>query len=123
MFKRVGCLAVYVTDMERAKKFYTEVLRFDVRVDLGPSLCFLRSKSGEIDVYLESGHKPGSVDNQTSRLSFFLESEKTASETYAALKGAGVKLFGDAPDLVSDDTATFQFADPDGNILEVSGKP
>jgi catechol 2,3-dioxygenase-like lactoylglutathione lyase family enzyme len=123
VFRRVQCLAVYVTDMERAKKFYTEVLGFDGRVDLGPSLCFLRSKSGEIDIYLESGHKPTSLDNQTSRLSFFLESEKTASETYAALKGAGVRLFGDAPELVSDDTACFKFADPDGNILEVSGKP
>lgn len=123
MFKRIGCLVIYVTDMERAKRFYTEVLGFEVRVDLGPSLCFLRSKSGEIDIYLESGHKPASVDNQTSRLSFFLESEKTASETYAALKGSGVKLLGDAPELVSDDTACFQFADPDGNIIEVSGKP
>ncbi len=121
MFNRVSSLAIYVTDLERAKRFYTDILGFEIRADLGPTLCFLVSKSGNIDIYLEGGHKPSKVDNETARLSFFLESEKSASETYAALKSAGVNVLTE-PGCVGDDTWCFQFTDPDGNVIEVSGK-
>jgi predicted enzyme related to lactoylglutathione lyase len=123
MFKSIRSLAVYVSDMARAQKFYTEILGFEITADLGPNLCFLNSKAGKIPIYLEGGQKAASIDNQTCRLSFFLEAEKSASETYAVLKKAGVKLLQAEPELVADDTACFQFQDPDGNIIEVSGKP
>jgi len=123
MFKNIGSLAVYVSDMERAKKFYTEILGFEISADLGPTLCFLKSKPGNIYIYMEAGKKATSIDNETCRLSFFLQTEKSASETYAALKKAGVKMLQTKPELVADDTACFQFQDPDGNIIEVSGKP
>jgi len=123
MFNKISALAIYVTDLARAKKFYTKVLGFELVVELGPNLCFLKSKSGNINIYLEGNKKPAQIDNQTSRLSFFLQAEKTAPETYAYLKAAGVKLLQKAPELVGDDTACFQFEDPDGNIIEVCGKP
>jgi predicted enzyme related to lactoylglutathione lyase len=121
MFDAVTAVAVYVTDKERAKSFYTEVLGFEVAVDLGPELCFLRSKSGKIDVYLEGGMKPAAVDRSSSRLSFFLRTEEPARETHAKLREAGVKLLQDAPEAVDERTACFQAVDPDGNILEVCG--
>lgn len=121
MFKTIGSLAIYVTDLDRAKKFYTEILGFKISADLGPTLCFLASVSGDIDIYLEGGHAPSTVDNQTARLSFFLRSERSAAETYDALKQAGVTLLQDAPEPVGDDTYCFQFLDPDGNVLEVAG--
>lgn len=123
MFKSIRSLAVYVTDMKRAKRFYTEILGLEVSADLGPNLCFLKSRSGNIHIYMEGSSKSTSIDNQTSRLSFFLQAENSAFETYAALEAAGVKLLQEAPELVGDDTACFQFEDPDGNIIEVSGKP
>lgn len=122
MFTDVSCLAVYVTDYRRAKRFYTEVLGFDVRVELGPNLCFLVSKSGKVNVYLEGGYEPSAVDDQTARLSFFLETEKSIFETYDTLKAAGVELLHDAPEQVGDDRYVFRLADPDENIIEVSGK-
>jgi catechol 2,3-dioxygenase-like lactoylglutathione lyase family enzyme len=122
MFTDVSCLAVYVTDYERAKSFYTEVLGFDVRVEPGPELCFLVSKSGEVNIYLEGGYEPSSVNERTARLSFFLEAEESVFETYEDLKAAGVELLQDAPEQVGDDRYVFRFADPDGNIIEVSGK-
>jgi catechol 2,3-dioxygenase-like lactoylglutathione lyase family enzyme len=125
MFTEIRCLAVYVTDMERAKKFYTEVLGFEISADVHPNLCFLRSKTGrgKVPIYLEGGHKPASADDDTARLSFFLEPEKRVPEVFEELKRAGVKILQEAPELVSDDIMWFQFCDPDGNILEVSGKP
>lgn len=122
MFTDVSCLAVYVTDYERAKRFYTEVLGFEVRVELGPELCFLVSKSGEVNIYLEGGYEPGSAGEQIARLSFFLETKKSIFETYENLKAAGVKLLQNAPEQVGDDRFVFRLADPDGNLIEVSGK-
>ena len=121
MFKSIGALAVYVTDKERAKLFYTTVLGFEVSADLGPTLCFLKSPNGAIDIYLEGGKKPAHIDNQTSRLSFFLRSDESASATFAALRNAGGVLLQDEPEAVDDSTACFQLLDPDGNIIEVCG--
>jgi catechol 2,3-dioxygenase-like lactoylglutathione lyase family enzyme len=122
MFIDVSCLAVYVTDYERAKRFYTDVLGFDVRVELGPNLCFLVSKSGGVNIYLEGGYEPSAADDRTARLGFFLDTEKSVFETYEDLKAAGAELLQDAPEQVGDDRFVFRLADPDGNIIEVSGK-
>ncbi|TKJ44306.1 hypothetical protein CEE36_00780 [candidate division TA06 bacterium B3_TA06] len=121
MFKSIHTIAVYVSDMERARRFYTGTLGFDVRVDLGPTLCFLISKSGNINIYLEAGHKPNPVDNKGTHLSFFLETDKSAQKTFDALKAAGVEILNDAPEEVGDGVFAFQFLDPDGNILEATG--
>jgi catechol 2,3-dioxygenase-like lactoylglutathione lyase family enzyme len=120
-FRSIGALAIYVTDKERAKEFYTTVLGFELVVDLGPNLCFLKSPNGEIDIYLEGGKKPSEVDNETCRLSFFLRSYDPAANTFAALRDAGVRLLQEGPDEVDDHTACFQMLDPDGNIIEVCG--
>ena len=122
MFTDVSCLAVYVTDYERSKRFYTKILGFEVRVELGPDLCFLVSKSGKINIYLEGGYKAGPINEQRARLSFFLDAEKSVYETYEALKSAGAKILQDAPEQVGDGTYAFRFEDPDGNIIEVAGK-
>jgi len=122
MFKRISALAIYVTDL-KAKKFYTEVLGLQLTSELGPNLCFLKSKSGGINIYMEGGKKQTKTDSQTCRLSFFLQTENSASETYVTLKAAGVKLLQEDPELVGDDTACFKFEDPDGNIIGVAGKP
>ena len=123
MFESIRTVAVYVTDMGRAKTFYTEVLGFEVTAEVSPTLCFLRSRSGKISLYLEGGQKPAKIDAQTVRLSFFLQTEQSAKDVYKALKAKGVKLLQEAPEPVDENTSCFQFEDPDGNILEVSGRP
>ncbi len=123
MFSSIITVAVYVTDLERAKAFYTDILGFQVAADIPPSLCFLKSASGKINIYLEGGQKPSSVDCETSRLSFFLQGEGSASSIHSHLKEKGVRVLQDAPQFVGDDTYCFQFEDPDGNILEVAAGP
>jgi len=123
MFESIRTVAVYVTDMGRAKTFYTEVLGFEVTAEVSPTLCFLRSRSGKISLYLEGGQKPAKIDARTVRLSFFLQTEQSAKDVYQALKAKGVKLLQEAPEPVDENTSCFQFEDPDGNTLEVSGKP
>ncbi|MCK5052347.1 MAG: VOC family protein [Candidatus Cloacimonetes bacterium] len=122
MFKNINTLAVYVSDKEKAKKFYTDILGFEVSADLGPNLCFLKSGNGKINIYLEGGMKQTTNDNQTCRLSFFLQAEETANKTFESLKNAGVTLLQEQPEKVDDNIACFQFLDPDGNIIEVEGR-
>lgn len=119
MFASVNTLAVYVSDKERARRFYCDTLGFLLAVDLSPTLCFLRSPNGKIHIYLEGGMKPSAVDPATARLSFFLQSDQPAQQTYDSLKDAGAQLLQAAPQPVDDETACFQLLDPDGNILEI----
>jgi catechol 2,3-dioxygenase-like lactoylglutathione lyase family enzyme len=123
LFSSIITVAVYVTDLERARKFYTDTLGFEVAADIPPNLCFLKSLSGKINIYLEGGKKPSSSDSETCRLSFFLQGEKSASFIHSHLKSKGVRVLQDAPEFVGDDTYCFQFEDPDGNILEVAAGP
>lgn len=122
MFEKVSTVAIHVTDMARAKQFYVETLGFEVSADLGPELCFLRSRSGRISIYLEAGAKPTSVNNHTARLGFFLRAETSAQDVFSRLRAAGVRLLQDAPEPVADDTACFQFLDPDGNVIDVEAR-
>lgn len=122
MFTNIRSIAIYVSDMERAKNFYVDILGFEIRADIPQAnLCFLYTKNKKLSVYLKAGNKPSKIDNHTCRLSFFLEAEKSINETFNELKKADVKILQEKPDLVADDTFTFQFLDPDGNILEVVG--
>ena len=108
--------------MEKAKQFYTNILGFEIGADIPQAnLCFLYSKNRKLSIYLKAGNKSFLIDNQTCRLSFFLEAEKTVKETFDELKKAGVEILQKEPEQVADDTFTFQFLDPDGNILEVVG--
>lgn len=122
MFKDVKTVAVYVTDLETSKRFYTGVLGFRLSAQVADDLCFLESTSGLVHVYLKGGMEPRSVGRNSTRLSFFLETEESVSETYEKLRSSGVSLIGDSPEHVGDGIFCFQFEDPDGNIIEVAGR-
>lgn len=121
MFRSVQAVAIYVTDIERAKGFYCGLLEFDLVVDVTSDLSFLRSRSGKIHVYLAGGCKPGSVTSDATRLSFFLQSDQPANELYDRLRAAKARLLQEAPEQVDEQKLTFQLLDPDGNIIEVVG--
>lgn len=121
MFQGVHTVALYVTDMARAKEFYTQILGFEQGWDVHENLSFL--KIGQTHVYLEGGYDPAEITDKSVRLSFFLEAEKSVKDVFDTLKARGVKTVQDAPQQVGDEVWWFQFRDPDGNILEVSGKP
>ena len=55
MFKDVKTVAVYVSDLERAKKFYTDILGFHLSAQVSDDLCFLKASSGLVHIYLKGG--------------------------------------------------------------------
>lgn len=120
MFNSINTLAVYVSDMECAKDFYVNILGFKVKHDFG-DLCFLVSESEKINIYLEAGYEPASLDYKSTHLSFFLKTAKSTKETFDELKSKGVQILDDEPEEVGDGVYVFRFCDPDGNVLEVTG--
>lgn len=121
MFQGVHTVAIYVSNIARAKEFYIQILGFEHGWDVHENLTFL--KTGSTHVYLEGGYDSVEITDKSARLSFFLEADGSVKEVFEILKSRGVELLQSSPEQVGDDTWWFQFKDPDGNILEVSGKP
>ncbi|NLI97804.1 VOC family protein [bacterium] len=121
MFQGVHTVAIYVSNIARAKEFYIQILGFEHGWDVHDNLTFL--KVGSTHVYLEGGYESHEITDKSLRLSFFLEADESVKEIFEALRSNGVVTIQESPEQVGDDTWWFQFQDPDGNILEVSGKP
>jgi catechol 2,3-dioxygenase-like lactoylglutathione lyase family enzyme len=121
MIGGVRTIAVHVTDIERAKRFYTETLGFVLRVQVTPGLCFLETENGAVHVYLEGDHRPAPVGPDSARLGFYLETEGSAHEAFERLREAGADLLEEEPLQVDEDLWTFRLRDPDGNLLDVVG--
>ena len=121
MFKDIKTVAIYVSDKEKAKRFYTEILGFVESVDLGPNLCFLRSENGKINIYLQGGMKKTNYNSDNCRLSFFLRAEDSIYHIFEYLQNAKVTILQKQPEIVGDNIGTFQFLDLDNNIIEVEG--
>ncbi len=121
MFDSVRTIAVYASDLERSKRFYVDLLGFEVRVQVAPDLCFLQSPGGGLHLYLEGGHDPSTISEKNCRLGFYLEASRPVPEVFDALQGAGAAVSPDAPEEVGDGVFTFRVEDPDGLLLDVTG--
>ena len=135
MFKLKGVhhLGLPVNDMERAKKFYTEVLgmtcaKVDVDIDTGgfykeamghyPLTARLFMENGT-DLVLFQRPKPverGDFDDGTSHLSLELAKEDFATAV-ADLKNSGVKIMYE--EHVRESGRSVYFFDTEGNYLQI----
>jgi catechol 2,3-dioxygenase-like lactoylglutathione lyase family enzyme len=107
-----GNVTVYVSDMDAAVRFYTEVLGLELRERFGGHWAAIKAAEGFI-----IGLHPGSEQNPARRPgSMSIGFEVTTApieDVIAALKARGVRFQGDVTD---DKAGKFaMFADPDGN--------
>jgi catechol 2,3-dioxygenase-like lactoylglutathione lyase family enzyme len=110
----LGQIALTVSDVATARKFYAEVLGLKVLFEAGPNLAFLAA--GEVRLMLTSDGKSDGV----GRNSVLYFKTPAVRETYAALLERGAK--GEhAPKLIakmSDHELWLAFVrDPDGNLV------
>ncbi len=112
-----GHAVLKVRDLERSKKFYTEVIGFRV-VGHRVGMCFLSLGRDHHDLALyEAGPRaqmPASGNLGVVHLAFAMENESALREFYLVLKGR-VQILGAVDHIVS---RSFYVADPDGYILE-----
>ncbi len=117
--KSMNVLAVYVTDLEKAKAFYIEQLGFEECEEISPGILL---RSGDVTLYMEEGRK-----EQKSELREFSEfspcfDTDSVKQTYEVMKSSGVKIVEEYQEFAPT-FAIFKIVDPDGNLIEFAGKP
>ena len=120
--KEIGHVLLRVLDLERSKKFYSEVLGFQVLEEdpaHGGTFMALPGQSHSIDLFQV---KDAAVaERQTpgvrglGHIAFRVESEDALKDAYATLREHGVEITRTI-DHVSQKSVYFE--DPDGNTLE-----
>lgn len=115
----VAVIAVYVTDLERAHAFYTNVLGLYEKAPMPPGVML---GAGDTTIYLEGGREgraAAGLDAPTVSLCFDTPSVRA---TWEALQAEGVVVVDPYGEL-SPEFAMFRIEDPDGNVIEFVGKP
>ncbi len=121
--KEIGHVLLRVLDLERSKKFYSEVLGFRVLEEdpeHGGTFMALEGQSHAIDLFPvrdpEAARRQEPGVRGLGHIAFRVESEAALKEAYAALGAHGVTVTR-AIDHVSQ--KSIYFDDPDGNTLEI----
>ena len=115
----IQLIAVYVTDLDRAVTFYTDILGFTKGTDMPPGLIL---NSGKAMIYLEPGRTETDTEPNTTREVSAVFATKSVAAARKHLEDKNVTMIGDYQQF-GDDFAFFRFADPDGNVHEFGGRP
>ena len=111
---------LFVEDVERSKKFYTEVMGEEIELDLGKNVGFkngLAIWEGEYGRNVIFGDSSGGDYSSKKMLEIYYETEDMA-ETYEILKSAGVEFVHEVVEQPWRQL-TVRFLDPDGHMIEV----
>ena len=121
--KELGHVLLRVLDLERSKKFYGEVLGFQILEEdpaHGGTFMALPGQSHAIDLFqakdLEAAERQTPGVRGLGHIAFRVESEDALREAYATLQEHGVEITRTI-DHVSQKSVYFN--DPDGNMLEI----
>ena len=121
--KEIGHVLLRVLDLERSKKFYSEVLGFHVLEEdpeHGGTFMALPGHSHAIDLFqvkdseLAEKQTPGA--RGLGHIAFRVEDEEALKDAYAHLREHGVEI-ARMIDHVSQKSVYFD--DPDGNTIEI----
>ena len=121
--KEIGHVLLRVLDLERSKKFYSEVLGFHVLEEdpaHGGTFMALPGQSHAIDLFqvkdLDVAQRQTPGVRGLGHIAFRVESEDALKEANATLRTHGVEITRTI-DHVSQ--KSIYFNDPDGNTLEI----
>jgi catechol-2,3-dioxygenase len=121
--KEIGHVLLRVLDLERSKKFYSEVLGFHVLEEdpeHGGTFMALAGQSHAIDLFqakdLDAAQRQTPGVRGLGHIAFRVESEAALREAYVTLQQHGVEILRSI-DHVSQKSVYFH--DPDGNTIEI----
>lgn len=115
---------IYVSELEESVKFYTEILGFTKKQDMGSgTLLSVGSGIHGTMIYLEGGfekvERSGSGKQSFSAMCLNAPSMKKAHD---ALKEAGIPFHREFTEF-GPEFAGFEILDPSGNVIEYAGTP
>jgi methylmalonyl-CoA/ethylmalonyl-CoA epimerase len=114
---RIGQIALTVSDLAEAKRFYGETLGMKFLFDAGTMAFY---QCGEIRLLIGLGAKPGTPEGGSGAATIFYFRVEEIEAVCAALKGQGVELTQDAHLIAKmpDHDLWMAFVkDPSGNVL------
>jgi len=123
MEARIDLITIWTDDVERMKRFYNEIIGFEIEGDLGEYVEFINDGvrfaicSRSVMIGFSGGYKRR-VSGQGFELAFPCSSPADVDATYESLKKKGVK-FANEPQDMPWNQRTALFEDPDGNIHEI----
>jgi catechol 2,3-dioxygenase-like lactoylglutathione lyase family enzyme len=118
--RSLSVVAVYVSDLTRARAFYEGLLGFDFAEEMDPGVLL---RAGDVMLYVEPGRVPrGRGPGREAETAPCFAIQDGVKSAYAALSGAGVTIVQEYVEY-SPTFAFFCAADPDGNRIEFAGTP
>jgi catechol 2,3-dioxygenase len=117
----IGHVHLKVSDIERAERFYVDMLGFHVTARYGTQAVFLSAGDNHHDLGLntwESAGGPPPPPGTTGLFHFAIRvpTRRALAELFVRLREAGVPLTGASDHLVSE---ALYLSDPDGNGIEL----
>ena len=119
--KKLDDFVIYVSDLARAEKFYTERLGMPVKMRIGAEQvvfkCGDMSLALMLKLDLQTPVEPGAIENPLGRAHFAVNvSAADWSVAREELRAAGVPL---SQPVDWGDHDCFYLTDPDGNLIEL----
>lgn len=122
--KRLGHVGIFVSDVEKSKKFYTEILGFKVSDINEQGIVFLRCSTDHHDTVLVPLPKESQGSDQAKRreiqqISYEVDRIEDLREALKFLKEKGVTIVSGLHQRGPGNDKTIDFFDPDGNNIQL----
>jgi catechol 2,3-dioxygenase len=117
----IGHVHLKVSDLERAERFYVDLLGFHVTARYGSEAVFLAAGDNHHDLALNTWESRGGSPPPRGSTGLFhvairVPTRRHLAEVFVRLRDTGVQLTGASDHLVSE---ALYLHDPDGNGLEI----
>lgn len=118
--QQMHAIVLYVSDLERAKAFYTDQLGFEFGETMGAGIVM---RGGGVLLFIEGGYtKREKAPAHEVDVSVCFNVKGGVRGAFEKLQKAGVTMATEYQE-VEPGFAFFRLADPDGNVFEISGQP
>jgi catechol 2,3-dioxygenase-like lactoylglutathione lyase family enzyme len=111
-------VALYVKNFENCEKFYTEIL--GMKIDWKPDNdnVYLTTGSDNLALHRAPANFSPAPHQHLDHIGFALKSRGDVDEWHEYLRNLGITIKA-APKDHRDNTRSFYFADPDGNVVQM----
>jgi len=109
---KFGHIELFVTDPQKSKRFYQDVLGFELTVDQGGGYYWLQKDS--VEILLRPGNPPEPADRYAGAPAGIVFYTDDLETTMRELQQRGLVFRGTV-----DSEKCFTFADPDGNWFQL----
>lgn len=122
--KRLGHVGIFVKDVEKSKKFYTEILGFKLSDVNEQGITFLRCATDHHDTVLVPlpKQKQDSVSEErreVQQISYEVDREEDLRKALEFLKEKEVRVVSGLQQRGPGNDKTIDFLDPDGNNIQL----